>query len=709
MATSSLGRRLLNCAVVSATIMSMVGVQTDTAFAASGYGVSNNDNKTRTPIKHVIVIIGENRSFDHVFATFKPRTAGETVSNLLSKGIVKPDGTPGANYRLATQMQGVEYDSYELAPQKTAYTVLPPAVVGGSATPPGCTAIGITNTASCDSAANEAAVGKLENGLGLGYLKYMLTGGVYGLTKGQPDPRISYDGKDASSLPPGPFQITSKTNPYDAYDASPVHRLYQMWQQMDCKKNHATAANPSGCLADLFPWVEVTTGAGSNGKAQPANFTNISTGEGSTSMGFYNVQKGDAPYLKQLADQYTLSDNYHQAGTGGTGLNHILLGYADALWFSDGAGKPLVPPSNTVNPAAPGTTASGASALSEIENPNPQPGTNNWYVQDGYGGGSGSPTAVSPNANYGGGSYVACADASQPGVAPVLDYLKGLRRPVSSRCEPGHYYLVNNYNPGYFGDGSNAYTDTNSNNYVYTIPPTTVRSIGDALNDHNITWAYFGDHYDRYLEDKYQLNWNSGLDQYCNICNWAQYSSRIMTDPNQRAAHLKDTSDLYAGIAAGNLPAVSYVKPSGLVDGHPASSKLNLYEGFVKKVVDAVKANPALWDNTAIFVTVDEGGGYWDSGYVQPLDFFGDGTRIPMIVVSKYTTGGHINHTYNDHVSFDKFIEANWGLPPITERSRDNLPNPKVEENNPYIPTNSPALGDMMDMFHFPKSDADKG
>jgi phospholipase C len=108
------------------------------------------------------------------------------------------------------------------------------------------------------------------------------------------------------------------------------------------------------------------------------------------------------------------------------------------------------------------------------------------------------------------------------------------------------------------------------------------------------------------------------------------------------------------------LPAVSYVKPSGWVDGHPASSKLNLFEGFVKEIVDGVKANPKLWADTAILVTFDEGGGYWDSGYVQPLDFFGDGTRIPMIAVSKFSTGGHISHSYTDHVSVAKFIEANW-------------------------------------------------
>jgi len=54
----------------------------------------SRDNETSSPIKHVIVIIGENRSFDHVFATYVPKK-GNTVWNLLSEGIIKADGTPG--------------------------------------------------------------------------------------------------------------------------------------------------------------------------------------------------------------------------------------------------------------------------------------------------------------------------------------------------------------------------------------------------------------------------------------------------------------------------------------------------------------------------------------------------------------------------------------------------------------------------------------
>ena len=85
----------------------------------------------------------------------------------------------------------------------------------------------------------------------------------------------------------------------------------------------------------------------------------------------------------------------------------------------------------------------------------------------------------------------------------------------------------------------------------------------------------------------------------------------------------------------------------------------------------------------------------------QPLTFFGDGPRVPMMVVSPYARRGYVDHTYYDHVSILKFIERNWGLQPLSTRSRDNLPNPVVDKANPYVPLNMPAIGDLMEMFHF--------
>jgi phospholipase C len=70
-------------------------------------------------------------------------------------------------------------------------------------------------------------------------------------------------------------------------------------------------------------------------------------------------------------------------------------------------------------------------------------------------------------------------------------------------------------------------------------------------------------------------------------------------------------------------------------------------------------------------------------------------------VVSPYSTGGHVVHSYTDHASILKFIERNWHLLPLTGRSRDNLPNPHAYRDNPYVPVNSPAIGDLFDMFDF--------
>jgi phospholipase C len=628
-------------------------------------------SSTQTPIQHVIVILGENRTFDHVFATYQP-VAGQTVDNLLTRGIINADGTPGTNFTMSGQDSAVDRitDRYQISPGgKAPYSVLPTPLVGGPTTPFFTTL----------QQAMEA-----ENGLADDYYQYMLTGGT-GLQAGSPDTRIT----NVLNLPSGAFQITNaSTHPYDVYDNSPVHRFYQMWQEMDCNLNYATTQNPSGCKSDLFPWVETTIGAGSNGRAPAVHFDNTTTHEGATAMAFYNVQQGDAPYLKFLADNYAMSDNYHQAVNGGTGANHIAIGTGDAIWFSDGNGNPLTPPHNQLA----GVGSANQGYVDEIENPNPAPQFNNWFIEDGYGGGSfGSPS-------YGGGSYTNCADSTQPGVASITNYLGSLPYHPNLNCETGHYYLLNNYNPGYFGDGSNAYTDNNDANTVFTIPPSSLRNIGDSMLENNISWKYYGDQWNRYLQDKYFQN---PLDVYCNICNMFQYSTSIMTNDAVRTAHLQDTTDLYNDIQNGTLPAVSFVKPSGIVDGHPASSKLDLFEGFAKKIVDMVQANPTLWQSTAIMITFDEGGGYYDSGYVQPVSYFGDGTRVPMIVVSPFTAGGHVSHQYNDHVSILKFIEFNWSLPPVTGRSFDNLPNPVPSQTNPYVPSNSPAIGDLTDLFSF--------
>jgi phospholipase C len=170
-----------------------------------------------------------------------------------------------------------------------------------------------------------------------------------------------------------------------------------------------------------------------------------------------------------------------------------------------------------------------------------------------------------------------------------------------------------------------------------------------------------------------------------------------MTNPTLRKNVQHGLTDFDNEAAHGTLPAVSFLKPAD-DDGHPGYSTLYAYENFVARAVAAIQDNPALWRTTAILITEDETGGYYDSGYIQPVSFFGDGPRVPMIVVSPYARRGFVDHTYNDHVSILKFIEANWGLKPLTSISEDNLPDATPQA---YVPKVRPAIGDLETMFDF--------
>jgi len=620
--TTSAGTLSTNGAAATLTCTS-VGMATVTLAVSDGdpacsahqsVDVVCSEPQPITPIKHVIVLLGENRTFDHAFGTYVPR-AGQTVSNLLSKGIVNADGTPGPNFAKSAQAMAAAQAAFWIAPDsKTPYTTLPPPSTSGAPSAQRATAPPFQNVMQ---AAAETDIDPSQ--------LVLLTTGATGLPARTVDTRVT----NAANLPNGSFQMTGPTMPYDAYTGDTIHRFYQMWQQADCSLASASAANPSGCLSDLFPFVATS-------------FSTADNGVGS-SMAFTNVQSGDMPFFKMLADNFSMSDNMHQSVMGGTGANHSLAVFGDAVAWTDGMGNPVAPPASL------------------IANPNPRAGTNNRYTVDG--------------------NFSNCADPAQNGVGPILNYLAALPNHPNPNCQAGAYYYLNNTNPAYNPDGTLKTTGT-------FVPPTTQRSIGDSLTDKGISWKFYGGGFNR----------GSG---YCQICNPFEYQTRFMADPAQRAQHIKDTVDMYTDIANGTLPAVSYAHPDGALDGHPSSSKMDLFEAYVQNILVKLDANPALKASTVVLVTFDEGGGYYDSGFIQTIDFFGDGTRIPLIAVSPYTRGGKINHGYADHVSILKFIERNWQLAPITGRSRDNLPNPTTTAADPYVPTNMPALTDLFDMFDF--------
>src|SRR5471030_123085 len=384
--------------------------QVDQDRVAAVDGRERAQRRTVTPIEHVIVVIAENRSFDHVFAAYQPRR-GQSVSNPLSKGIVNADGSQGVNFAHGAQFMVQPQPQYYIgAPSKTPYVFLPPPNTAG------------TPTAPQDFAPpfKSLAVAAVEKDIETADL-VLLTTGASGLPTNSVDTRVI----NATALPNGPFQLTGPTMPYDAYTGDTIHRFYQMWQQSDCNIANATLDNPAGCLHDLYSFVNTTFNTSDNGVGNP--------------MAFFNVDTGDAPFLKKLADEFASSDNFHQSVMGGTAANHVMLGTGDAVFFSDGNGNAITPPANIV-----------------VANPNPRPGTNNRYVSDG--------------------NWSDCSDSSHPGVGPITSYLASLPYAPKANCEAGHFYMLNNVNPAFLPNGQLRTAGT-------FVPPSSVRTIGDARSE----------------------------------------------------------------------------------------------------------------------------------------------------------------------------------------------------------------------------------
>ena len=180
---------------------------------------------------------------------------------------------------------------------------------------------------------------------------------------------------------------------------------------------------------------------------------------------------------------------------GGTGANHIMLGYGSLIYYADANGHPATPPTN------------------QIENPNPQPGTNNWYVQDGYRRRLAMSTAPTPAA----------------GRCPDLLLSQGLPyRSVPQRRLPAIYYLSTTTTRATWATARSAPLGTQ-----FTIPPTRRTTSALLLSKHHVCWKYYGEGWDGGTED-------GEAGTFCNICNPFQYATQIMTNPALRAKHIKD-------------------------------------------------------------------------------------------------------------------------------------------------------------------------
>ncbi|MBV8713579.1 MAG: acid phosphatase [Chloroflexi bacterium] len=192
------------------------------------------------------------------------------------------------------------------------------------------------------------------------------------------------------------------------------------------------------------------------------------------------------------------------------------------------------------------------------------------------------------------------------------------------------------------------------------VPEQTAPTIGDRLNDAGVSWAW------------YSGGWNNAVAGHADPLfqfhhqAFAFYANYADGTPG-RAQHLRDENAFYSDVAAGQLPAVTFIKPLGADNEHPGYATLTNGQQHVADLVSTIQNSP-YWQDTAIIITYDEHGGRWDHVPPPVVDKWGPGIRVPTIVISPFARKGFVDHTQYDTTAILKLIEERWNLEPLTDR-----------------------------------------
>ncbi|MEX2202672.1 MAG: alkaline phosphatase family protein [Actinomycetota bacterium] len=179
---------------------------------------------------------------------------------------------------------------------------------------------------------------------------------------------------------------------------------------------------------------------------------------------------------------------------------------------------------------------------------------------------------------------------------------------------------------------------------------------GDLLDRKRVPWACYS------------------ATPYQNGYLWNAYSaiSHYRGNPERWAQHMFPVDDLVRHIREDRLPPVTWVTPRFEVSEHPEYS-FCWGENWTTKVLNAVMESP-MWRETAVFLTWDDYGGFYDHVPPPQVDVYGFGIRAPMLVMSPYAKQGHVSHELAEFSSVVRLIEENWGLPQLAERDRNATP-----------------------------------
>jgi phospholipase C len=179
---------------------------------------------------------------------------------------------------------------------------------------------------------------------------------------------------------------------------------------------------------------------------------------------------------------------------------------------------------------------------------------------------------------------------------------------------------------------------------------------GDLLSAKDIPWAYYSatEEQNGYL--------------------WSAYDAvrHIRENPQVWQSHIFPVDGVLGDIRDGLLPPVTWITPRFELSEHPEYSFCH-GQNWSTRVIDTIMNSP-MWKDTAIFLTWDDYGGFYDHVPPPQVDGFGFGVRVPLLILSPYAKTGFVSHELGEFSSVLRFVEDNWGLTQLTHRDREATP-----------------------------------
>jgi len=267
--------------------------------------------------------------------------------------------------------------------------------------------------------------------------------------------------------------------------------------------------------------------------------------------------------------------------------------------------------------------------------------------------------------------------------------------PNASWSLPEHLFMVSGWSATCTNDNplncqsalQNPSASTKNNAYAWT-------DLTYILHKNNISWGY-------YLSNGSEPDCADDAQvcvagkQKANVPSiWNPLPGFDTVKADGQLQNVQEVSNFVDAAKNGTLPAVSWVVPNGAVSEHPPAS-VNAGQNYVTSLINDVMQGPD-WNSTAIFLSWDDWGGFYDHVVPPSIDANGYGLRVPGLVISPYAKKGYIDHQTLSFDAYLKFIEDDFLNSQRIDPKTDGRP-----DSRPTVRENVPQLGDLSKDFDF--------